>query len=247
MITLYGPRASPFTEKVARGLVLKKLEFVLVEPASVDDYRRWNPATGKLPLIDLDGERVEDSTPILLRVNELFPEPPLLSRELRVAQNQLHLARWVDETFFWYWNRWLARSGASPFVGTFYTFGGETLAEAEHRLRGAELPRPAGVSLRSWVAAHARGRPEPERHGDEEDQLVHEVGARLDDLARLLVLRPFFFAERISIADLTAHAMLRALALDSIRGSQRHLERRPALIDFMKRVEQETGGTLVSV
>ncbi len=239
MITLYGPRASPFTEKVVRGLALKKLEFVLVEPESAEDYRRWNPATGTLPLINLDGERVHDSTAILLRVNEILPEPPLLSGNPRTAENQLRLAHWVDETFFWYWDRWMRRSGASPLVGPFRAFAGESLAEAERRVRNAEPPRPTGVSLQSWVAARVRGRLESERWSEEE-RLVHEACHRVDDLARLLALRPFFFADRVSIADLAAYAMLRSLALDSIPGTRRHLERHPALLGFMKRVEQET-------
>jgi glutathione S-transferase len=240
VITLYGSRASPFTEKVARGLAFKKLEFVLVEPESAEDYRRWNPATGTLPVIDLHGERVHESTTILLRVNELLPEPPLLSDDSRTAQNQLRLARWVDETFFWYWNRWMRRAGASPLVGPFHTLAGESLTEAERRIRDAELPRPTGVSLRSWVAARVRGSSESAR-GSEEERLLQEACHRVDDLARLLAPRPFFFADRVSIADLGAYAMLRSLALDCIPGTRRHLERQPALLDFMGRVEQETG------
>jgi glutathione S-transferase len=240
VITLYGSRASPFTEKVARGLALKKLEFVLVEPVSTVDFRRWNPASGTLPVIDLHGERIHDSITILLRVNELLPEPPLLAGDSRTAGNQLRLARWIDETFFWYWNRWIHRAGVAPPVGPFHTLAGESLSEAERRLREAELPRPTGVSLRSWIAARVRGRAESER-GSEEERLLHEACHRVDDLARLLAPRPFFFADRVSIADLAAYAMLRNLALDCIPGTRRHLERRPALLEFMKRVEQETG------
>ena len=144
MITLYGPRASPFTEKVVRGLALKKLEFVLVEPERAEDYRRWNPATGRLPMIDLDGERIGDSTAILLRVNEILPEPPLLSGDPRIAESQLRLARWIDETFFWYWDRWMRRAGESPLVGPFRAFAGESLTEAERRVRSAEPPDRRG-------------------------------------------------------------------------------------------------------
>jgi glutathione S-transferase len=239
VITLYGPRASPFTEKVARGLALKKLGFVLVEPERAEDYRRWNPATGTLPVLDLDGESVHDSTDILLRVNEILPDPPLLSSDPRTAENQLHLARWIDEAFFWTWNRWMRRPGDSPSRGPFRAFAGESLVEAERRMRNAEPPRPAGVSLRSWVAARVRGRPESERWSEEE-RLVQEACHRIDDLARLLVPRPFFFANRISIADLAAYAMLRSISLDSIPGTRRHLERHAALLHFMRRVEQET-------
>jgi glutathione S-transferase len=240
MITLYGPRASPFVEKVVRGLALKKLEFVLVEPESAEDYRRWNPATGTLPIIDLDGERVHDSTAILLRVNEIFPEPPLLSADARAAENQLRLTRWVDETFFWYWNRWMRRPGASPIVEPFRAFAGESLTEAERRVRDAEVPRPTDVSLQSRVAAGVRRRSESRRRSEEE-RLLEEACHRIDDVARLLWPRPFFFADHLSIADLAVYAMLHTLALDSIPGTRQHLERHPALLDFMRRVEQETG------
>src|SRR5262245_11925333 len=63
-IVLYGPRA-PLTEKVARGLRLKRLRFELVEPASPEDYARLSPETGLLPLLELDGVRIPDSAAIL--------------------------------------------------------------------------------------------------------------------------------------------------------------------------------------
>ncbi|MEN8184106.1 MAG: glutathione S-transferase family protein, partial [Myxococcota bacterium] len=106
MIVLYGPGDAPFTEKVVRGLALKKLPFELREPEGPEDYRRWNPETGLLPLIDLEGERVHDSTQILLRLEELHPEPPLLSRDARTRTAQQNLEHWVDESFFFYWLRW---------------------------------------------------------------------------------------------------------------------------------------------
>ena len=239
MITLYGPRIAPFTEKIIRGLGLKNLGFELVEPESAADYRRWNPVTGFLPVIDIDGERVCDSTAILLRVDELFPEPPLLCDEPRTAENQLRLVRWVDESFSWYWNRWMHGLSAGPLDGP--PVAGESLAEAASRAPSGELPRPTGVSLRSWVASRVRMRPHPGNPSDAE-RLVHEVGHRVADLARLLVPRPFFYADRISIADLAAYAMLRPLAMDSIPGTRGHVERHPALLEFIERVEGQTGG-----
>jgi len=240
VIMLYGQRASPFTEKVVRGLRLKQLEFSVVEPECAEDYRRWNPATGMLPMIDLDGERIGDSTAILLRVNEIVPEPPLLSHDARIAEGQLRLARWVDETFSWYWNRWLRRTGTSPLVGPFLAFAGESLAEAERRVRSSEPPRPTGVSLQSWVATRVRRSADFERWSEEE-RLLDEIGHRIDDLARLLAPRNFFFGERVGIADLAVHAMLRSVAQDSMPGGRRYLEHQPALLDLMERVERETG------
>ena len=58
-ITLYGPAEAPFTVKVERALQLKGVEYLLVAPESPEDYRRWNPETGLLPVLDRDGEREE--------------------------------------------------------------------------------------------------------------------------------------------------------------------------------------------
>ena len=100
-------------------------------------------------------------------------------------------------------------------------------------------PRPAGVSLRSWVASRMRRR-QPAKQSELE-RLLYEIGHRLDDLERLLLPRPFFYAERIGIADLAVFAMLSRLAEDSIPGAGELVAHHPALVDFLKRVEQETG------
>ena len=54
-IHLYGLLAAPFTDKVVRGLRLKGLAFEVHEPQAPEDYRRWNPETGLLPLVEIDG------------------------------------------------------------------------------------------------------------------------------------------------------------------------------------------------
>ena len=65
--TVFGSRLSPFVEKVVRGLQLKGISYRLVPPKSPTDFRRWNPQTGKMPVLELIGERVFDSTLILDR------------------------------------------------------------------------------------------------------------------------------------------------------------------------------------
>ena len=99
MITLYGPAHTPFTEKVRRGLLYKGVDFELVEPTRAEDYRRWSPKTGQLPVVDLHGEHVPDSTEILLRLDQAYPDPPLLSPDPTVAVQQRQLEEWADESF----------------------------------------------------------------------------------------------------------------------------------------------------
>ena len=75
--TLYGNRLSPFVEKVARALQVKEIEFKLVGLKSPGDLRKWNPTTGKMPVLDIGGERLHDSTFICRKLEEIVPQPPL--------------------------------------------------------------------------------------------------------------------------------------------------------------------------
>ena len=73
--------------------------------------------------------------------------------------------------------------------------------------------------------------------------LQRELGARMDDLVNFLGARPFFYSERLSVADLGVYAMLFTMRRDSIPGSARLLAERPTLVAFMARVEEATEGS----
>lgn len=96
MSALYGPAQAPFTEKVRRALIYKGVEFAPREPQTPEDYERWSPKTGVLPVLDIHVEHVPDSTDILLRLDELHPEPPLRCADPKVAQQQRELEDSAD-------------------------------------------------------------------------------------------------------------------------------------------------------
>src|SRR5512138_1871761 len=95
---LFGSRASPFVEKVLRGLWYKGVDVELVGVRSPSDFKRWSPKTGKMPVLELDGQRVYDSTFILRALEKTVPEPPLWSRDPAVAAQQRLLEDWADES-----------------------------------------------------------------------------------------------------------------------------------------------------
>lgn len=99
MIALYGPAQAPFTEKVRRAPIYEGVELALREPQRLEDHERWSPKTGMLPALDIHGERVPGSTDILLRLDELPPEPPLLCADPKVAQRRRELEDWADASF----------------------------------------------------------------------------------------------------------------------------------------------------
>ena len=69
------------------------------------------------------------------------------------------------------------------------------------------------------------------------ETLVSEFGARLDDLLRMLGDRPYFYDERPSVADLAVYGQLKFGASDVMPDFAALVSDRPALADFLKRVE----------
>lgn len=102
-LTLYGPATVPYVRKVRAALALKGLDHVLVEPRGPEDYRRWSPRTGLLPVLEAEGRRIADSGSILDWLDERCPEPRLVSADTVAAQQQRRLERWVEDTLHFYW------------------------------------------------------------------------------------------------------------------------------------------------
>jgi len=213
-LALYGQTDTPFTEKCRRALVFKGLPFDLHISTGPEDVKRWSPVTGLLPVMTVDDELVSDSTNILLRLEQLFPDPPLLSSVPIVAAQQRNLEDWADESFLYYWQEWF-------------------------RLEAAPPGPPPGA----WARLRRRfGRPPDDARRRAQAEVTRGLEDRLTDLVNFLGSRDFFYSDRLSLADLTVHAMLVTLRSDGIPGSARLLAARPTLVEFMRRVEAETGG-----
>ncbi len=219
-LVLYGQARAPYTEKVRRALVLKGLSYELREPQGPEDYARWSPETGLLPVLEVAGERIADSTEILLRLEQRFPRPPLLAADPRTQAQQRQLEDWADESFLFYFQRWIRMNQERESRRE-----GAARAGALRRLRGVGAWLRAGGT---WERPHTA--------------LLRQLGDRMDDLVNFLGARAFFYADAVSMADLAVYGMLFTLRSDAIPGSQRLLAERPALVDYMRRVEVETGG-----
>jgi glutathione S-transferase len=227
---VYGSRLSPFVEKVVRGLQRKRIAYQLVEPSSPLDLRRWNPQTRKMPVVEMGGERWIDSTFILRRLDERVPEPPLLSPDPTAAAAQRQLEDWADESLYWY------------TMGVRWS-GTHADATADQILRKSPAPAFLRPALRALVKRQFGGLARAQGLGRlSNDVLVAEIGLRLDDLLRILGERPFFYADEPSIADLAVYGQL-AMAQSGVTPELGALvHRRPALREYLKRVEQATGG-----
>ena len=212
-VVVYGPRPNPYVDKVLRGLALKKLEHRLVEPAGPEDYRRWSPETGLLPVADLAGRRVSDSARILDALDERWPEPPLVSPETKAASSQRSLESWASETFYFYWERWLRLRVAA--------------------LEDARSERVQGALARFGILRRGA----PDAGGA---RYAAEYAQRLADLANFLGARPFFYADRPSRADLAVYAFLNHASIGSVPEAAAALDAQPNLVEWLRRVGEET-------
>ena len=233
-IHLFGSRLSPFVEKVARALALKRLEWTLATVTSPLDFRRWNPQTGKMPVLDVDGERTYDSTFILRKLDALAPDPPLLAADATTAARQRLLEDWSDEALYWYGMalRWCDANASA------------TVAQVL-----GDMPVPAvlhpivGVLFRRQIA------PQPRAQGLGRlplDALVRELGMRLDDLVAELGDHPFFFADRPSAADLAVFGQLAMLRSGPTPQAAELIDARPPLVAYCARVDAATTATTTS-
>lgn len=230
-VQLFGNRLSPFVEKVARTLALKGVTYTLVDVRSPTDFRRWNPQTGKMPVLEIDGERTYDSTLILRKLDARVLEPPLFDPNPEVAARQRFLEDWSDEALYWYGMglRWSDENADA------------TLAQVT-----GGLPIPSflrllvGPVLRRWIGSQARAQGLARLPLD---ILVAELAARLGELLVQLADRPFFFADRPSAADLAIFGQLHMLQSGPTPQAAELIRARPALRAYYERVDAATLGS----
>ena len=103
-VTLHQFEISPFCQKVQRILRLKGIPFEVREVSalrSAVDVRRIN-RIGKLPVLELDGELIADSSEIARVLDERFPDPPLWPQDPRERAQCHVLEDWADESLYFY-------------------------------------------------------------------------------------------------------------------------------------------------
>jgi len=225
---LFGSRISPFVEKVARALQLKRVPFTLVAPRSPADFKRWNPQTRKMPAVEIGAQRLFDSTLILRRLDQLVPEPPFLDRDAAVAARQRFLEDWSDESLYWYAMalRW---SDANTEATTTQVVGSISVPAALRPVLKVILRR----QIRGQARAQGLARLPLET-------IVDELGRRFDELLVWLGDRPYFFADRPSVADLALFGQLNALQSGPTPQAERLVAERPRLADYFLRVDTAT-------
>jgi glutathione S-transferase len=227
-LEIVGARLSPFVEKVVGAAGYKRVPFALREPASVGEMRRLNPVTGKMPVAFFGDERVYDSTFILRRLDELYPDPPLFSSDPQIAAAQRQLEDWSDESLYWHVMslRWSPRNEARTIdqLRVFVPGPLRWLAGPAFRRMIGRTTRAQGLGRLPY------------------DDLIRETGERLDDLVLLLAQRSFFYSSRPGAADFALRGEFRTGCNGATPDFEQLVSERPSLADWLKRVDEAAQG-----
>jgi glutathione S-transferase len=229
-ITLSQFAASPYCDKIRRVLRYKKIPFTIYEwpLAEVPLIREKNP-TGKLPMLEIDGTLIPDSTSIALEVERRYPTPPLLPADPAQRAQVLILEDWADESLYFY--EMTTRFSEQDFDANV----GKLIAGAPKEMLDAIGPM-LREGFKSTTTAQGIGRKSPQQLGEDVDRLFGAI----EDLQRAT---GFVVGTALSLADIAICAQAECIG-DSTIGKA-VLRRRPALVEYFKRVDQLTSADRV--
>ncbi len=230
-ITVHQLEISPFCDKVRRLLHLKELPFevVNVPMAQLAKVKRMSPM-GKLPVVEIDGEVIADSSDICRALEQRYPTPPLFPED-PVQRAQVNILEdWADESlyFFEMTMRFTWPDDRQKWVTQILKYDKPLMAK---------LLRPI-VPMLTRKTGVAQGL----ARRDKAD-ILRELQRHIDAIAALLENRDYLVGGQISLADISVLAQLECIA-----GSGKGLaviQTQPAVMQWMARVESRTGGPAI--
>ena len=230
MITLYQFAASPFCDKIRRVLRYKRLPFAIHEwpLAEVGSIREKNP-TGKLPILEIDGSVIGDSTDIALEVERRHPRPALLPADPAQRAQVLVLEDWADESLYFY--EMTTRFGEQDFESNV----GKLMAGAPKELLDAISPM-LREGFKTTTGTQGIGRKSAA-------QLAADVERLFGAIEDLQQATGFAVGSSLTLADIAIAVQAECIG-DSTIG-KRVLQSRPALVDYFKRIDALTSADRV--
>lgn len=104
MVTLHQWEISPFCQKVARMLKFKGIEFETINYNGVLGAKvPMLSKVGKVPVLDINGQRIQDSTRIARYLDDTYPDFPRLYPLDPIQKAYAELWEdWADELLYFY-------------------------------------------------------------------------------------------------------------------------------------------------
>jgi glutathione S-transferase len=202
-IVLHQWVISPFCGKVRRILEHKGLAYEVVNYNGLKARKASGlSGVGKLPVLDYDGERIQDSSDIAAFLEGKHPEQPIFPADPELRARAHIWEDWADESLYWFevYQRFMypeAREKAAAL-----------LAEGRPALERVLVARVIKRMYAKKLAAQGLGRMTPERV---EQKLLGHV----DTLETLLGRRKWLVGDGRTIADIAVASQLAEIVRSS--------------------------------
>jgi glutathione S-transferase len=223
MLTLYQFEISPFCDKVRRALTYKGIEFRVHEMLFSQQQASLEISpTHKFPVIEVDGERVVDSTDIAYYLERRFPRPPLIPDD-PVQRAQMHIIEdWADESLFPYdlAMRFLWEHNVPLVIEDIFKY--ET---PEFQKLMAETVPP---QVREQLIRQGLGR-------KDRDAILRDVRRHVQAVDALVSRGHWLVGDALSYGDIAVRAMFYVIGR-AAEGAEM-LGERPAILDWQARVD----------
>ena len=221
-VVLHQWEASPCSVKVRKVLRHKNIDFTVVNYNGLMGRKAATlSAAGQLPVIDFDGERVQDSSNIVAFLESRVPTPSIVP----VAAEQRALAwlleDWADESL--YWLMMAALSKTEP-------------AALNAHIEGLCAGRPAWERVPVRLAVNRLYKRKLAARGLSKTtgaSVLAELSSQLTYLDTLLEKRSWLVSDTKSIADIAVSAQLDGL-LKTTAGTAR-IHQSAHLADWLAR------------
>lgn len=226
-VTLHQFEISPFCHKVRRILHLKGVPYEIREVSalrSAVDVRRIN-RIGRLPVLEVDGTLVADSSEIARFLDERYPDPPLWPADPR-GRAQCHLLEdWADESLYFYEMtmrlQWPSNSARWA----------RELLRADGRLGMAIAPALVPRLVAQRTKAQGVGRKPHEL-------VLRELERHFDALDTLLGDGDWLVSGALTIADIAVAAQVTAIA--GAHEGRAALDGHPVTVAWLQRTDAAT-------
>jgi glutathione S-transferase len=188
--------------------------------------------TATLPVLELDGRAVGDSTAIIGALEQRYPEPPLYPADPEERRRALALEDWFDENL-----------GPHTRLLPFYELIQEPDLFAE--VAAASVPGPLGKA-KPVVGAYARGYTSLRwgaNKSEDADRAREAIVAAFDKLEAELEKGDgeFLVGDRLSVADVTAASLFYPIVVPPEGPLSPELPRPPALDEFRESLSDRPG------
>ncbi len=217
--------ASPFCVKVHRALGLKGVSYKVRNVFSPKELARLNPEHKKLPVLEVDGTYVPDSTSIIAYLDQNYSENPIVREDDPWFVHALE--DWADASLYWYavYYRWQVLENFTPFSE-------RAFAKLPSALRWFV---PGLVRKKTMKSLHAQG-----IGRFSEPEVREQLRGHLAMLNGQLESHAWMSGSQIGAADLAIFPLVRQFALATTPQSMPLVKAHDRVVEWLRAVDEKT-------